>query len=106
MARSAPSLTETTMRQAPKADLILSFHKTRRHAVPTPAGDAYSLPDRVAAIAAAMGAAGLTVTPPTVLDRITIDWFSWFYQAGQRPRTVVPTLDAVEKALNALAPAP
>ncbi len=98
MTRSAPSLTETTMRQAPKADLILSFQKTRRRAA-MPRDDAYRLPERIATIIAAMRAAGIGVTAAALFDRVTIDWFSWFYQGGNRPESVTPTLDAVERIL-------
>ncbi|MDO8608190.1 MAG: DNA methyltransferase [Phaeospirillum sp.] len=102
MKRSAPSLTETTMRQAPKADLILSFRKGRRRAASRAPSDRYLLPRRVEKIVTAMRAAGRPVTASTVFDRVTIDWFSWFYDGGDRPETVTPTLDEVEKTLTAL----
>ncbi|TAN71974.1 MAG: hypothetical protein EPN20_04085 [Magnetospirillum sp.] len=99
MTRSAPSLTETTTRLAPKADLLLSFQKTRRTTVATARDDAYRLPARIETILAAMAAAEITITPAAVFDRVTIDWFSWFYDGGNRPDTVTPTPDAVERVL-------
>jgi len=100
MTRSAPSLTETTMRQAPKADLILSFQKRSRRAVSPARTEAYQLPRRIETIMAAMQAAGIRVTAAALFDRVTIDWFSWFYDSGgSRPESVTPTLDAVERFL-------
>ena len=99
MARSAPSLTATTMRQAPKADLILSFRKAPRPATRTAPDDTYRLPERIEAILAAMRTAGRAITAAAVFDRVTIDWFSWFYDGGARPDGVTPTLDAIERIL-------
>ena len=99
MRRSAPSVTETTMRQAPKADLILSFQKSRRGVAVAVRDRSYELPERVDVLIAAMEAAEIRVTPAALFDRVTIDWFSWFYDSGTRPDSVTPTLDAVERIL-------
>lgn len=105
MKRSAPSLTETTMRAAPKADLVLSFQKpsgdrsasgvrTQRHA------EAYSVDEAVARIAGALAQRGMQVTAHDVFDRVTVDWFSWFYENGARPSAVQPTLARIEDVLR------
>lgn len=104
MARSAPALTETTMRRAPKADLLLTFRRDcDLSAAATEAvspEETYPLAARVTAISEELRRSGVQLTPHAVYDRITIDWFSWFYENGERPPSLQPTLDVVEKLLH------
>ncbi|NVI99002.1 hypothetical protein HV824_12845 [Myxococcus sp. AM009] len=101
MKRSAPSLTETTMHSAPKADLVLNFQKlmegTRRAPVHS---TSYSVEDAVTRIRAAMLRDGLEADTHSLFDRVTVDWFSWFYENGNRPEAVQPTLARVEASLR------
>lgn len=102
MKRSAPSLTETTMHTAPKSDLVLTFQKetNRKYTrLSTQQFASYSLEDAVTRIASAMRREGLNITSHDVFDRITVDWFSWYYENGERPNAVQPTLANVESTL-------
>lgn len=103
MKRSAPSLTETTMHTAPKADLILTFQKPTLVQINTVKVDqsaTYSLGSVVQRIVEAMRSCGIEMTPHNVFDRVTVDWFSWFYENGSRPNAVRPTLAKVELNLR------
>ncbi len=106
MKRSAPSLTETTMHTAPKSDLVLSFLKPANPNQAMPATSStestYSLDTAVRRVASAMVKGEILVTAHAVFDRVTVDWFSWFYEKGARPEAVAPTLANVESALVAL----
>jgi DNA modification methylase len=108
MKRSLPSVTETNMHRAPKADLLLSFERptvrkaqrpmdTRREAA---RDQPYCVDEAVRRIAALMSAQGSPVRAHDVFDRVTVDWFTWFYQAGERPEAVQPTLAQVERVLR------
>jgi len=101
MKRSAPSLTETTMHSAPKADLVLNFQKpmggTRQASTH---GASYRLEEAVERIQAAMRRDGLEVDAHSLFDRVTVDWFSWFYESGSRPEAIQPTLAKVEAYLR------
>ncbi|TCM75678.1 DNA methylase [Rhodovulum steppense] len=99
MKRSAPSLTETTMHTAPKADLILTFQKPPAAQTDTARPEhavTYSVGSAVERIVEAMRNCGIEMTPHNVFDRVTVDWFSWFYENGSRPNAVRPTLAKVE----------
>ena len=100
MKRSAPSLTETTMHTAPKADLMLNFQKPPT-GMATRSGSeaAYSVEDAVERIVGAMTRDDIAVNAHAVFDRVTVDWFSWFYENGTRPETLQPTLATVETYL-------
>jgi len=103
MKRSAPSLTETTMHTAPKADLVLSFLKPENPKADQPQHDPimnYSVDAAVLRMATAMQRDGVPVIPHDVFDRVTVDWFSWFYENGERPDAVQPTLARVESVLR------
>ncbi len=100
MRRSAPSLTETNMHAAPKADLVLTFEKPRRRTSLRRAKADYSLEDAVSRIAAALRAHGRPCTTHHVFDAVTVDWFSWFYDDGPRPTAVRPTLRNVEAVMR------
>lgn len=105
MKRSAPSLTETTMHTAPKADLVLTFEKKAAESgtVATQVSQYdYSLDESVGRIFDALRLASPTVAPHDVYDRVTVDWFSWFYENGNRPNAIQPTLANVEAAMAAL----
>ena len=105
MRRSAPALTETTMRRAPKADLILSFQRPLRIPVSAPRAASrapYNLGQRVRSLVGKLRAANRVVIPSEVFDLVTIDWFSWFYETGHRPASVCPTLEVVERELGRL----
>ncbi len=105
MKRSAPSLTETTMHTAPKADLVLTFEKPPRREGRANAGGLYrdySLEFSVGRSVDALRGASKAVTAHDVYDGVTVDWFSWFYENGDRPSAVQPTLANVESALAAL----
>jgi DNA modification methylase len=105
MKRSAPSLTETTMHTAPKADLVLSFEKPRAPKELTARSECiaeYSLVSAVRRILDALTSASKETTVHDVFDRVTVDWFSWFYENGDRPNAVQPTLSNVEAALRSL----
>lgn len=106
MKRSAPSLTETTMHTAPKSDLVLTFVKpVSPKAALAPVADfsrSYSLEDCVQRIAEALAADVVGITAHDVFDRVTVDWFSWFYENGERPDAVQPSLVNVESALEKL----
>jgi DNA modification methylase len=120
MKRSLPSVTETNMHTAPKADLLLSFQRPHVRARmseprPVPAESAaqtepYCVRNAVARIAGLLTSEGLSVTAHGVFDRVTVDWFTWFYGAGARPLSLRPTLAHVERLLaeqaQALAAAP
>lgn len=105
MKRSAPSLTETNMHTAPKADLVLSFEKPATGQFPTLKTNShgnYSLDSSVHRIVKALQGASMNVTAHDVFDRVTVDWFSWFYENGARPNAVQPTLTNVESAMAVL----
>lgn len=105
MKRSAPSLTETNMWGAPKADLLLTFRSgaaPRTRTVRPDCVDGYSVSDAVRRIAGSLVDAGIEVTASDVFDRVTVDWFSWFYAVGSRPSSVQPTLANVEVILEDL----
>jgi|GEM_PF-1866398 len=105
MKRSAPSLTETTMHTAPKADLVLSFEKPsvpRSLPARSDRESDYSLAAAVKKIFDALKCASKAVTAHDVFDRVTVDWFSWFYENGARPNAVQPTLSNVEATLTSL----
>ena len=106
MKRSAPSLTETTAHRAPKADLVLTFRPGRalspQHRQPRTTDPNYPLMARVEAIAKRLLDDGEPVAPHHLFDMITIDWFSWFYEIGERPVALQPNLDNVEAALMTL----
>lgn len=110
MKRSAPSLTETTMHTAPKADLVLTFVKpagAKATMAESPESNGpYSLDAAVKRIVVAMGKDQLAVIAHDVFDRVTVDWFSWFYEIGARPNAVQPTLANVEAALRRLGISP
>jgi hypothetical protein len=102
--RSLPSLTETNMPTAPKADLVLNFVKSREHAsgrIRMHERD-YDLEEAVGRIVQAMEHEGLEVTAPDLFDRITVDWFSWFYEGGERPMALRPTQARVAELLAEL----
>jgi 16S rRNA G966 N2-methylase RsmD len=104
MKRSAPALTETNMRRAPKADLVLSFQRPTPTSFSLPAKDAnghYDIALRVKDIARKLRDCGRPATSHEVFDLVTIDWFSWYYENGERPETVRPTLEVVERLLGA-----
>lgn len=105
MKRSAPSLTETTMHSAPKADLVLNFQKTL-NAIRAADGSTanYDMASAIERIVRKMIHDGIPITEHTVFDRVTVDWFSWFYANGTRPEAVRPTLDKVEAELLACGP--
>ena len=104
MERSAPSLTETTMARAPKADLVLTFErpitnvKGRKYV----AKDTYDLKQRILVLANKLASKGLPVNASHIYDMITIDWFSWYYENGARPNSLRPTQGAIIGILNAL----
>ena len=107
--RSLPSVTETNMHTAPKADLLLSFERPALR-VPRPGGakasgkkpvEPYSVEEAVLRIARLMLGQGLPLSAHDVFDRVTVDWFSWFYQEGTRPEGLQPTLSHVERVLAA-----
>lgn len=103
MKRSAPSVTETNMHTAPKADLVLTFQKpTAEVANAARSGESahYSLEAAVERIARALRASGTGDGVHDVFDRVTVDWFSWYYETGSRPDAVQPTLARVEAALR------
>lgn len=106
MKRSAPSLTETTMYTAPKADLVLTFVKPAEvkatAADPPESIGSYSLEAAVQRMIIAMGKNQHAVTVHDVFDCVTVDWFSWFYETGERPNALQPTLANVEAALGIL----
>lgn len=109
MKRSAPSLTETTMHTAPKADLVLNFQKPPTNASVRRVADVaetYSLEAAVRRISNALLEEGKDLDVHAVFDRVTVDWFSWFYENGVRPRAVQPTLAHVEAAMRELRPTP
>lgn len=91
------------MHTAPKSDLVLSFikpksleHSSFHHGQVA----SYSLDSAVQRVVAAMDREDVPVTAHDVFDRITVDWFSWFYENGERPDAVQPTLARVEDALK------
>jgi hypothetical protein len=105
MKRSAPSLTETTMHTAPKADLILTFKKAAAAHPISGSSDRphdFNLQASVKRIVQALQSAAKDATTHDVLDRLTVDWFSWFYENGNRPSAVQPTLANVEAAMLTL----
>ncbi len=102
MKRSAPSLTETTMHTAPKADLVLTFRKLAEPGRRLEQGASeYSLGESVARVVDALRLSGKTPDAHNVFDSVTIDWFSWFYRGEARPSSVRPTLANVEAVLRA-----
>lgn len=105
MKRSAPSLTETTMHSAPKADLVLTFQKPLRASEENlirKDAETYDLSIAVRQTIEALQASAQAVTPHDVFDRITVDWFSWFYENGERPSAMQPTLSNVEEEMRLL----
>jgi adenine-specific DNA methylase len=101
MKRSLPSLTETNMASAPKADLVLTFEKPRARVRARVRRD-YDLAEAVGRLAASMHAQELEVTAPDLFDRVTIDWFTWFYDRGDRPAALLPTQERVAELLAEL----
>lgn len=100
MKRSLPSLTETNMPTAPKADLVLNFVRPKaRTTVAIGSSATYSLVEAVTRIADALEREGKVPTASDVFDRVTVNWFSWFYEAGQRPAALRPTLARVAALL-------
>lgn len=97
--RSAPSLTETNMERAPKADLVITFCKSGTDAPTLSAADDYDLRERIRKIAKGLSSFG-HFDVADVFDRVTIDWFSWFYENGQRPSLVQPTLEQIRSVLR------
>ncbi|MBK9656983.1 MAG: hypothetical protein IPO66_16640 [Rhodanobacteraceae bacterium] len=104
MKRSAPSLTETTMHTAPKADLVLNFEKpTSTVTKMVNYGEReYSVQEAVERIVAAFKATLTRFTPHDVFDRVTVDWFSWYFENGTRPNAVQPTLANVEAQIHSM----
>jgi 16S rRNA G966 N2-methylase RsmD len=101
--RSLPSLTETNMPTAPKADLVLNFVKApQRASGRVRMHDHYDLEEAVGRLAEAMEHDGLEVTAADLFDRITVDWFSWFYEGGDRPASLRPTQARVSELLGEL----
>jgi len=106
MKRSAPSLTETTMKRAPKADLVLSFQRPMKVVVTKAASeveaDTYPIQSRIKTIAKLLTEKQGEFTAHDLFDRLTVDWFSWYYENGTRPVSVRPTLEEIEKFLSVL----
>jgi adenine-specific DNA methylase len=97
MKRSLPSLTETNMHSAPKADLVLNFERPRvwcqrfsHESTP------YSLEEAVQRIAGALAREG-EVRLHDVFDRVLVDWFSWLYTRAAGSRLERPTLARIER---------
>lgn len=104
MKRSAPSLTEVTMRRAPKADLVLTFQKPSTPSEPrtqTSSSPKYDFETRVRLIHEQIrDRKEGNYDVHDVFDAITIDWFSWYYENGQRPNALQPTLESVGKLIS------
>ena len=106
MNRSAPALTEITMRRAPKTDLLLTFQLTTQSTANKPSfttetiKQRYPLKLRVNEIWNRLKKNNPNCTTHELSDRITIDWFSWFYRNGRRPKSMQPTLDMIESLIQ------
>ncbi len=104
--RSAPALTETTMRQAPKTDLVLSFQRPVKigglAVTEDPRRREFELRERVAHFMAALRFKGKSADAHSVFDCVLTDWLTWYYREDNRKISVKPTLNAVTKILSTL----
>jgi hypothetical protein len=100
MRRSAPGLTESTMRRAPKADLLLTFQLDPLRPPPSVRSEPYPLTQRTRTLWSKLRDAQPDADTHDLLDRVLIDWFSWLYD-GHTPTSVTrPTLDTIEHCLR------
>lgn len=103
MKRSAPSLTETNMFSAPKADLLITFQKPDASLQITQYREvevsAYDLSGAVKKVFS-LSSENANISVHEIFDRVTIDWLTWFYEGGEPRSSARPTLANVESELN------